>query len=277
MFWYQSQLVCVKWGNVVSNFFRISTGVWQGVILLPKQFALYMNNLSRLLVMSNVGCYIDGQCMNHLMYADDIFLLTPTAIAMQQLLDICDDYGVANDITFNSLKSVCLVFRPAKYKLFCPHVHIGNAQPEFVYAAKYLGFMICENKNNYCDMLRQLRTLYVKSNKIIRTFSHCTIDVKLLLIRSYCTSFHCGYMWSDYKKTTYSKLRVALNKVYRRILGLSYRSSASTMYTTHNINNMEALLRRSIYSFIERLIDSSNMIINTLMNSWYIRFNIWEF
>ena len=49
------------------------------------------------------------------------------------------------------------------------------------------------------------------------------------------------------------------------------------MYTAHNINNMEALLRRSIYSFIERLMNSSNMIINTLMNSWYIRFNIWEY
>ena len=38
--------------------------------------------------------------MNHLMYADDICLLALTAIAMQQLLDICNDYGVANDITF---------------------------------------------------------------------------------------------------------------------------------------------------------------------------------
>ena len=89
--------------------------------------------------------------------------------------------------------------------------------------------------------------------------------------------FYCGCMWSDYKKTTYSKLRVAFNNVYRRVLGLPYRSSASIMYTTHNINNMEALLRRSIYRFIGRLMDSSNMIINTLMNSWYIRFNIWEF
>ena len=73
--------------------------------------------------MSNVGCYIDGQCMHHLMYADDICLLAPTAIAMQQLLDICNDYGLANDITFNPLKSVCFVFGPAKaakYKLFCP-------------------------------------------------------------------------------------------------------------------------------------------------------------
>ena len=194
MFWYQSQLVCVKWGKVVSNFFRISNGVWQGGILSPKLFALYMNKLSRLLVMSNVGCYIDGQCTNHLMYADDICILAPTAIAMQQLLDICNDYGVANDITFNPLTSVCLVFRPAKYKLFCPRVHIGSAQLEYVYDAKYLGFMFCENKKDDCDMLRQLRTIYAKSNKIIRTFSHCTIDVKLLLIKSYCTSFYCGYM-----------------------------------------------------------------------------------
>ena len=85
MFWYQSQLACVKWGKVVSNFFRISNGVRQGGILSPKLFALYMNKLSRLLVMSNVGCYIDGQCINHLMYADDICILAPTAIAMQQL------------------------------------------------------------------------------------------------------------------------------------------------------------------------------------------------
>ena len=90
-------------------------------------------------------------------------------------------------ITFNPWKSVCLVFRPAKYKLFCPRVHIGNAQLEYVYVAKYLGFMIYEDKKDDCNMLRQLRTLYAQSNKIIRTFNHYTIDVKLLLIKSYCT------------------------------------------------------------------------------------------
>ena len=95
---------------------------------------------------------------------------------------------------------ICLVFRPAKYKLLCPRVHIGSAQLEYVYDAKYLDFMFCENKKDDCDMLRQLRTLYAKSNKIIRTFSHCTIDVKLLLIKSYCTSFYCGYMGQIIRK-----------------------------------------------------------------------------
>ena len=33
-------------------------------------------------------------------------------------------------------------------------------------------------------MLRQFRTLYPKFNVIIHTFSHCTKDVKLLLIRA---------------------------------------------------------------------------------------------
>ena len=37
--------------------------------------------------------------------------------------------------------------------------------------------------------LKQIRTLYAKSNKIIRTFSHCTIDVKLLLSRAIAPLF----------------------------------------------------------------------------------------
>ena len=115
--------------------------------------------------------------MNHLMYVCDICLLAPTARAMQQLLDICNDYGVTNEISLFS-------FRHAKYEVFCPRLHICNAQLEYVYAVMYLGFMFCENKKDDCYMLRQLRTLYAKSKTIIRTFSHCTIDVKLLLIKS---------------------------------------------------------------------------------------------
>ena len=79
LFWYQSQLVCVQWDKAASNFFRMSNGVRQGGILSPKLFTLYMN-LLRLLVISNAGCYIDGQCMHHLMYADNICPLAPTAI-----------------------------------------------------------------------------------------------------------------------------------------------------------------------------------------------------
>ena len=104
---------------------------------------------------------------------------------------------------------------------------------------KYLEFVFCENKKDDEDLLRQLRLLHAKSNKVICTINHCTVDVKLLSIKSYCTSFYCGYLWSDYKSMIFEKLRESFSNVSRRVLGLPKWSSE--MYATHNI---EALLRK---------------------------------
>ena len=108
------------------------------------------------------------------MYADDICLMTPTGTAMQNLLDFCHHYGTANDILFNPLKSVCI--KPKYYKLFCPSVNIGSEPLRFVNESKYLGFTFCNlNKD---DILRQMRSVYAHSNRKLRMFSHCSIDVK---------------------------------------------------------------------------------------------------
>ena len=37
---------------------------------------------------------------------------------------MCYDYSQDNDIIFNSLKSVYVVFRPKRYHLFCPFVYL---------------------------------------------------------------------------------------------------------------------------------------------------------
>ena len=44
------------------------------------------------------------------------------------------------------------------------------------------------------DILRQMRNLYIRSNKLLRTFHYCSSDVKLELFKSYCTSFYCCYL-----------------------------------------------------------------------------------
>ena len=179
-----------------------------------------------------------------------IFAGSFTAIALQKLLDVCFEYSIANDLLFNPVKSVCIVFKPCRFKLCCPTVSIGTERLTYVNTVKYLGLVFYENKKDDEDMLKQMRSLYAKSNKVIRMFNHCTVNVKLLLIKSYCTSFYCGYLWSNYKAKTFSKLRVAFNNVYRRVLGLPTWSSASEMYATHNIENFEALLRKVIIIWI---------------------------
>ena len=111
---------------------------------------------------------------------------------------------------------------------------------------KYLGFTFISDQKDDNDILRQLTMLYTKSNRLLRLFYHCSVDVKLALFRGYCTCFYCLFLWTHYKKSNYSKLRVVIKNVYRRILKLPSRSSASTMYVVNNIDSLEVLVRKRI-------------------------------
>ena len=104
LFWYQMQQVCIKWGKSLSQYFTICIGVRQGGILSPRLFALYVNQLTNRLIACKAGCYFNDMCINHVLYADDICLLAPSASAMQSLLDVCYEYGTDYDILFNPIK-----------------------------------------------------------------------------------------------------------------------------------------------------------------------------
>ena len=65
-------------------------------------FSIYMDDLSKMLNDSGMGCYVDNVFVNHVFYADDLCLMAPCAIALQQLINICHRYSIIVD--FNALK-----------------------------------------------------------------------------------------------------------------------------------------------------------------------------
>ena len=75
---------------------------------------------------SGMGCYVDNLYVNHAFYADDLCLMAPCAIALQQLLNICHRYSIILDLNFNALKSVLFHITPKPYKLCLPSLHINN-------------------------------------------------------------------------------------------------------------------------------------------------------
>ena len=158
------------------------------------------------------------------------------AIGLQRMLDVCLDFSIIrNDIKFNPIKSVCIVFKPKSSKLYCPNVKLDCDTLEYISCTKYmyLGCTFNMNSQDDDDMLRQMHTLYIRSNKLLRTFHYCTIDVKLELFRSFCMPFYCCHLSTAYKKSTFDKLRVAFNNAYRRVLNLPWRCSASAMYANN--------------------------------------------
>ena len=80
---------------------------------------------------------------------------------------------------------------------------------------KYLGFTFTSNNCDDADILKQMRMLYCRSNRLVRLFNKCSKPVLRELCRSFCTVLYCPYFWTNYKKTTFSKIRVAYNNVYR--------------------------------------------------------------
>ena len=270
-FWYRTQELCIQWGNMRSSFFNISNGVRQGGILSPKLFSVYMDDLSNILISSGVGCFLNNVCFNHVFYADDLCLMAPCAIALQELLNICHRYSITADLNFNALKSFCVAFTPKSFKLSFPKLYINTALIPYTDSLKYLGFIFTSSHKDDSDMLRQMRMLYARSNRLVRLFHSCSRNVLIELGRSFCGSFYCSYLWTHYNKASFSKIRVAYNDLYRKILHVSRRSSASAMFVNNNIPTFECLIRRDIFSFTSRLKVSTNLLINTIENCWLLK------
>ena len=110
IFWYQHQNKCVKWGSLTSELFTVSNGVRQGGILSPHFFNVYDVDLSTKLNKLKVGCVMGEFIINHLLYADDIVLVSPSSAGLKKLLAVCEKFGDDNDILFNANKSAIMSF-----------------------------------------------------------------------------------------------------------------------------------------------------------------------
>ena len=103
--------------------------------------------------------------------------------ACKKMLDVCFDFNLRNDIMFNPVKSVCVTFKPKNSKLSCPSVSLDSTILEDINQTKCLGFMFNTNAQDDEDMLRQMRTLYIRSNALrITHFLLLQRNVQCMLI-----------------------------------------------------------------------------------------------
>ena len=57
----------------------------------------YVDDLSVHLNNCKVGCRIGDRNINHLMYADDLVIISPSVAGLAKLLNMCEAYGVSHD------------------------------------------------------------------------------------------------------------------------------------------------------------------------------------
>ena len=78
-----------------------------------------MDDLGSLLNCCNTGCVSGDTIINHLKYADDLVLISPSATGMKLLLCACEAYSLEHALVHNSKKSTALKGHCIEFKYEC--------------------------------------------------------------------------------------------------------------------------------------------------------------
>ena len=270
-FWYSNQLMCVRWGTSMSSFFNVSNGVRQGGILSPLLFNVYMDKLSASLLSKRIGCIVGTLIINHLIYADDLVLMAPSAKSLQVLINTCFQYGQKNSINFNEKKTVLMLINSSWSKnVAFPNIYLGMKMLNNVDKYKYLGHWISSDLTDNLDINRQVQNIYSRGNMLIRKFYVCSESVKIMLFRTYLSSMYNCQLWCKYNRSIMYKLSVAYNNVFRILLHLPRIASITKMLAERNVLHSQAIIRKAIFSLYDRVGNSSNNILCSVMNSDFV-------
>ena len=109
---------------------------------------------------------MENMVVNHLMFADDICMFSPSISGLQCLLNICGNYATEHKITFICYKTIVVVFCPKKYKQPAPNVFLNGVRVQFFNQVKYLGVWINPSLKDDDNIQAQVTSLYCAANKL---------------------------------------------------------------------------------------------------------------
>ena len=131
----------------------------------------------------------------------------------------------------------------------------------------HLGRIITDNLCDEPDIKAKVGCLYARSNILLRKFYFCSEHVKNRLFSSYCSNLYLCSLWAKYRKSSTRHFIVSYNNAYRILHNLPLRCSASFMFSNAVVDHCTTRVRKCIFSLLGRLTTSTNVIVQSALNS----------
>ena len=238
---YTSTYTRVKLPDGLTESFRTNSGIRQGDSLSPLLFNLYIDQIKSIFDSSCDPASLNEVAVSHLLYADDLIIISESPEGLQESLNRVDQYCKEWKLEINVKKTKVVIFRQGimKHK---PSFHIGNQEIDIVDQYKYLGLTLNYDGSfkagveELCN--KALKAWYSLRNRLDpRDVNNPKIMLKLydMMIRPIST-YACEVWSQQYCKTFQEKSEMKLdalnfekvhNTILKQILGVSRRTSNS--------------------------------------------------
>ena len=124
-------------------------------------------------------------CLDCICYADDLLLISASALELQRVLNICGVLGQELGIKFNCVKSMCLVIGPNKQDPISPMI-INESPVQWVGSMKYLDLTVVAGKKWQIDFSESRRKFFSAVNGILSKCNYTSDVTKLQIMESHC-------------------------------------------------------------------------------------------
>ena len=270
LFIYINQACDVLWNGKHSERFGVTNGVRKGAVSSCILFCVYLDILIKRLRHSGIGCHVAGKFMGIFVYADDIFIISPSRPGLQAMLTQCEDYAKEYNFTFSTnsdpikSKTKSIIFtHKVTNRIGIDKVILNGTPLPWVTEVNHLGNLLqCDNSFTLDCALKRGRFIG-KVHTLLQEFHFISSDVMTNLIKIYATSFYSSSLW-DLSSKQCEKLFTSWNIAVRMIYKVPSQTHRNLIESLSNCPHAKIMLASRFIQFNKSLIENSKSCIRIL-------------
>ena len=281
---YMKSKLSIRLPSGNTYFFPSSIGLKQGCNLSPILFNLFINAIGD--IFDQDQCQLPSilkLSLNHLLYADDLVLISETKNGLQQCLNKLQKYCEKNRITVNNKKTKVMIVQKRKSKIVPTNLYFAGRTRDFCNSYTYFGFVI-SNTGNFKININELsksdgRAMYSllgNTNKFLSGNIRILIDLFDKIILSICTYncevwgvslftmkfSQCDFLSEKQCKNPIDKLHL---KFLKHILGVNQRATNGAVLSKTNRNSLITKVIDKMTGYWIHIKNSSSPIIQDVL------------
>ncbi len=245
----------IKWKGFLSKVFQDKFGVNQGGITSPYLFKSFLKDLGKSLDDAH-GVVMYKNIIKHLLWADDLYLVSTTAPGIQKQIDNLSGYCKKWQLVVNTMKTKIVIFGRVEIP---PDTFTLNGNTiEIAEKYSYVGNQVTAKSNPFSDIESTIIQKCYRSNYKIREYCEKMGQLPPTLAKHFFETLllpiieYGSEIW--YNRTASEKLSVFQRNYFRRALHVRDKTPNNGVYGDFGIYPLDIRLKNNVIKFLHHVI-----------------------